>query len=231
MEAWTDAFATWREEIERKVAAGQEDLSGELSRGGRPAARRRPPRRRRRRRSSRLDAAADHLTVDAALDPDLLALVERYPDRRGASTLDAPLDVDVDRPRARFGAWYELFPRSWGGLRGVERAIPQLADLGFDVLYLPPIHPIGMTNRKGAQQRAEAGLDDPGSPWAIGSAERRPRRDPPRPRARSRTSTRWSRRRASTASTSRWTSRSSARPTTRGSRSTRSGSTAAPTGR
>ncbi len=78
------------------------------------------------------------------------------------------LEVDVERTRARFGAWYELFPRSWGGLDGVLAELPQLAALGFDVIYLPPIHPIGVTNRKGRNDAPSAAPGDPGSPWAIG---------------------------------------------------------------
>jgi starch synthase (maltosyl-transferring) len=79
--------------------------------------------------------------------------------------------IQVDPVLARFGSWYELFPRSWGGLRGVREQLPALAGLGFDVLYLPPIHPIGVTNRKGPDNSLVAGPGDPGSPWAIGSAE------------------------------------------------------------
>ena len=81
-----------------------------------------------------------------------------------------PLTIEVDRLRARFGSWYELFPRSWGGLRGVEAQLPRLAELGFDVVYLPPIHPIGLTNRKGRNNALTAAPGDPGSPWAIGDA-------------------------------------------------------------
>jgi starch synthase (maltosyl-transferring) len=77
----------------------------------------------------------------------------------------------VDRVRARFGSWYELFPRSFGGLKGVQAQLPRLAELGFDVLYLPPIHPIGRKNRKGRNNALVAGPGDPGSPWAIGAAE------------------------------------------------------------
>jgi starch synthase (maltosyl-transferring) len=76
----------------------------------------------------------------------------------------------VERVLARFGSWYELFPRSWGGLRGTAEQVPALAELGFDVLYLPPIHPIGVKNRKGRNNALSAGPDDPGSPWAIGHA-------------------------------------------------------------
>ena len=90
--------------------------------------------------------------------------------------------IEVDRERARFGAWYELFPRSWGGLRASSSQLPQLAELGFDVIYLPPIHPIGHTNRKGRNNALTAGPTDPGSPWAIGDETRRPRRGPPRAR-------------------------------------------------
>jgi starch synthase (maltosyl-transferring) len=81
------------------------------------------------------------------------------------------LYLEVDRELARFGAWYELFPRSWGGFAGVERLLPRFAELGFDVLYLPPVHPIGTTNRKGRNNALAAGPGDPGSPWAIGGAE------------------------------------------------------------
>ena len=80
---------------------------------------------------------------------------ERIPEER--VTLDEPQTVEVDRLRARFGAWYEMFPRSWGGLQGVERQLPRLAELGFDVVYLPPIHPIGLTNRKGRDNSLTAG--------------------------------------------------------------------------
>jgi len=171
VEAWTDQFATWRSEIERKVAAGQEDFAPELSEGAvllRAIAQRAGDDSVDGRQLHRL---ADHLTVDAALDPALLELAERYPDRTASAVLDAPLQIDVDRVRARFGAWYELFPRSWGGLAGVAAQVPRLAALGFDVIYLPPIHPIGVTNRKGRNNALVAEPGDPGSPWAIGSAE------------------------------------------------------------
>jgi starch synthase (maltosyl-transferring) len=178
VEAWTDTFATWRSEIVRKVQAGQEDLSGELSEGAvlvRQAAERAAE------QGTPAGAAdqawlltiADHLTADAGLDPTLQELVGRYPDRVSSAVaiLDEPVALDVDRVRARFGSWYELFPRSFGGLQGVTTQIPRLAELGFDVLYLPPIHPIGTTNRKGPNNALTAGPKDPGSPWAIGSKD------------------------------------------------------------
>jgi len=178
IEAWIDAFATWRGELQRKVDAGQPDLSGELSEGvvlleeatarARGADDERIGQALTRLRDDDIPAEA---RIEAALDPELFEAVERHPDRSRSTVMEGRLQVDVDRERARFGAWYELFPRSWGGLTGVTEQIPQLAELGFDVLYLPPIHPIGRTNRKGPNNSLIAGPDDPGSPWAIGDGE------------------------------------------------------------
>jgi starch synthase (maltosyl-transferring) len=86
-------------------------------------------------------------------------------------TTSEPVLLWVDRERALVGAWYELFPRSFGGFKDVEARASEVAAMGFDVLYLPPIHPIGMTARKGPDNALVAGPDDPGSPWAIGSHE------------------------------------------------------------
>jgi starch synthase (maltosyl-transferring) len=115
--------------------------------------------------------------VEAALAPDLLERMDRYADRSGA-TVSAPLRVWVDRERARFGTWYEMFPRSAGSdparsgtFREACELLPGIADLGFDVLYLPPVHPIGTSFRKGPNNTLGANAGDPGSPWAIGSAE------------------------------------------------------------
>jgi len=175
IEAWVDAFASWREELARKVGAGQEDLSGELSEGVvlleqaaervSGADRKRIEQALKRLRDTK---APSETRSEAALDPALLEAVERHPDRSSSAVMEQRLHVDVDPVRARYGAWYELFPRSWGGLQGVQRQIPELAELGFDVLYLPPIHPIGLTNRKGVNNALVAQPDDPGSPWAIG---------------------------------------------------------------
>jgi starch synthase (maltosyl-transferring) len=87
------------------------------------------------------------------------------------TSLGRPLSVVVEPAVAAFGAWYELFPRSFGGFDGVRAVLPEIADLGFDVVYLPPIHPIGTTNRKGRNNALVAREGDPGSPWAIGGPE------------------------------------------------------------
>jgi starch synthase (maltosyl-transferring) len=169
--SWVDRFGTWRDELQRKLAAEQGDLKGELSEGrllleqiqehvnteGDAAA------------AGAIGGALDALDSDPeqALTDELYAIVAGHEPRTGKATL-GPLPLRVDRQLARFGSWYELFPRSWGGFKGVEEELPRLAELGFDVLYMPPIHPIGHTNRKGRDNALTAGPGDPGSPYAIG---------------------------------------------------------------
>ena len=146
IEAWVDRYATMLDELDRKLAAGQVDLAGETA-------------------EAELLFGAGDIDEWHAVAPGLGAK-DRY-----GKVSSATLEADVERERARFGAWYELFPRSWGGFKGVEKVLPQLAKLGFDVLYLPPIHPIGTTNRKGRNNAPDAATGDPGSPWAIGGPE------------------------------------------------------------
>jgi starch synthase (maltosyl-transferring) len=168
IQAWVDLFAGWRDELARKVDFGQPDLSGELSEGAvliQAAANRAKGKTKR-----ALEVAAEAIATDphTALAPELLAMVEAVQERHEATELEQPLEVDVDRTLARFGSWYELFPRSWGGFKGVKKQLPRLQELGFDVLYMPPIHPIGHTSRKGRNNTLTAEPGDPGSPYAIG---------------------------------------------------------------
>ena len=142
IETWVDRVASFQEELRRKVAAGQADLTGELSEGA-------------------VLLGEAELTVETALEAPAGA--------RSEKAWSATYTVDADRVLARFGSWYELFPRSWGGFAGVRELLPRFAELGFDVLYLPPIHPIGVTNRKGRNNSETAQPGDVGSPWAIGS--------------------------------------------------------------
>ena len=160
------------------ICTGQTDLGGELSEGAaliRQAAARADGEDRRLLEDAAAlledPAAGERRRIDQALDPELLEACERHPTRARAARMDPPAEVAVDRVRARFGSWYELFPRSWGGFAGVAKQLPRLAELGFDVVYLPPIHPIGQTRRKGRNNALVAAAGDPGSPWAIGSAE------------------------------------------------------------
>jgi starch synthase (maltosyl-transferring) len=142
VEAWVDRVASFQDELRRKVEGGQADVRSELAEGA-------------------LLLGTKTLTVEEAL-------AAPAGDRSGKAT-SAAYTLDVDRELARFGAWYELFPRSWGGFDGVRAQLPRLAELGFDVVYLPPVHPIGTTNRKGRNNALTAANGDPGSPWAIGS--------------------------------------------------------------
>jgi starch synthase (maltosyl-transferring) len=172
---WVDRFQTWRLQLAKRIAAGQ-DVAQELKGGAQlveAAAK----------RAQGVDAAlltkhAEALASGSAtIGKDLIDLMDRYPDRSEAVTYPRELEMLVDPERARFSAWYELFPRSAGEpgrhstFRDVETRLPYIAGMGFDVLYLPPIHPIGHTNRKGANNSIKASPGEPGSPWAIGSEE------------------------------------------------------------
>ena len=176
VQAWTDVFGTWRDELARKVAADQHNLAGEISEGVlllKTAANNATEKADKALIEHAMTALANDDIPEAgkhdvALGPELFAAIERTEPRHGAVSLPEPLPIEVDRVKARFGSWYELFPRSWGGLQGVKRQLPRLAELGFDIVYLPPIHPIGLTNRKGRNNSLTAGPEDPGSPWAIG---------------------------------------------------------------
>jgi starch synthase (maltosyl-transferring) len=174
IEAWTNRYATWRHEVEVKVAAGVDvqlelqegaailaDLAAKVKGAERTALERAAE------AVARTSCSLD-VRLAGACDDAVAALAATIPDTRRSES--APVTVWVDRARAAVGAWYEFFPRSFGGLKGSLPHLEYVADLGFDVVYLPPIHPIGRTNRKGPGNTLDAGPDDPGSPWAIGSA-------------------------------------------------------------
>jgi starch synthase (maltosyl-transferring) len=191
IEAWGDRFKSWRDEFRKKIVAGQ-NLAIEL-RGGvqliEDAARRAPAP-----ASARLAQWARELStsespgpnsqstttplIDLALDEALGNLVMRYSERAFAASPDLSLRVTVDPERARFSTWYEMFPRSCarepgshGTFKDCEAQLPRIAKMGFDVLYLPPIHPIGRSFRKGKNNNPVCLEGEPGSPWAIGAAE------------------------------------------------------------
>jgi len=181
LQAWVDRFESWRQGLAKKLQAGQ-DVAIDLLIGAglvEETANRAPPTDKKRLansisilRSKQPDAG------ETALLPELAALMAKYSDRRWAVTYDKELRVNVDREKARFSTWYEMFPRSCasepgvhGTLRDCEQRLPYVAGMGFDVLYLPPIHPIGRSFRKGKNNELAAGPDDVGSPWAIGAKE------------------------------------------------------------
>jgi starch synthase (maltosyl-transferring) len=184
IEAWTDVFGTWVEEMRRRVAGGQPDLASEIAEGAEQV--RRARERAHGADATALEAALDRLAaadddvgrLGVLLDAGLEPVMARAQERRDRTRLDQELSVIVDRARARFASWYELFPRSQGrapGLHGTFRDVidrlPDIAEMGFDVLYLPPIHPIGRTARKGPDNTLSAAPGDPGSPWAIGGLD------------------------------------------------------------
>ena len=182
IEAWTDPYASWVQDFIKKAAAGR-DVTSDLLEGIRLLEVLST-----RTRGEALDSitrvlakarecivnrpadAADFLGSD-----EIDSIAAEFGERFEANSYSPLIEVMADRPRARFGAWYEIFPRSLGKpsqpgtLRTAEHHLPYVRDLGFDVVYLTPIHPIGQTNRKGPNNRLAADGSSPGSPWAIGS--------------------------------------------------------------
>lgn len=174
--AWMDRFATWQDAFRRRVEGDvpQDELNSELQEG-----------------ISLLEEAAQEATgrdfeqlqayveafekhhYEAALGEDVATLVHRNAPHDQEVTSDR-YEVLVDPPYARSGAWYEFFPRSapseqeHATLDDAAELLPRIAEMGFDVVYLPPVHPIGETNRKGKDNAPVAEEGDPGSPWAIG---------------------------------------------------------------
>ncbi len=179
--AWIDPFLTWRSKFVRRtepddVALALREAAGlvrEAAGRARGASR------------GALLAYAAALESDESLDERrqtalsdaLRELMAGAPDRSLETVYDPPLEAVVERPLARFAAWYEFFPRSFaeaparhGTLKSATRGLRYVADMGFDVVYFPPIHPIGTSHRKGRNNALQAKPDDPGSPWAIGAS-------------------------------------------------------------
>jgi starch synthase (maltosyl-transferring) len=183
VEAWVDRFLTWRRDLAKRIEAEQ-DVAVELLIGAQlveaAAQRAQGPdgaQLLERARMLRGPGAAPALQA-LAQDEVLATLLRRYPDRSRATRYHRDLAVRVDRERARFSAWYELFPRSCAAQPGrhgtfadCAKRLEYVASMGFDVVYLPPVHPIGRGFRKGANNQLTPAADDPGSPWAIGAAE------------------------------------------------------------
>lgn len=180
--AWVDRFATWRSDLQKRVAAGQ-NVSVDLVIGaevvedatnacdGQVA-------RSLARFATLLRSEDSGEAIEVALSGSLADLMRRHAPRRFLTEWATPLKLWVDRPRARFSSWYELFPRSaspdptrHGTLRDVQGRLDSIRAMGFDVLYLPPVHPIGRAFRKGRNNSPAAEAGDVGSPWAIGGPE------------------------------------------------------------
>jgi len=182
--AWVDQFKSWRRDLTKKFQADQE-VSIELLEGAQliTEASQRAPKRERQKMGEWVSTlqstqAAEQAKVQLALSEELSKFMDKYPDRRFATTYPKELVVVVNREKTRFSTWYEMFPRSCalqpgrhGTFKDCEACLPYIAAMGFDVLYFPPIHPIGHTHRKGRNNNPVANPDDPGTPWAIGSEE------------------------------------------------------------
>lgn len=185
--AWVDPFESWRSEMTRRVDPDDVRIAaqvGALEIAAAAARAEGADRTALNRWATELDAVAASPAYDVvslkalALDDEYAELARRHPDRRHQVRHPVELPLVADRERARFSTWYELFPRSTGpapGVHGtfrdVEARLPAIAAMGFDVLYFPPIHPVGREQRKGPNNALEAGPGDVGSPWAIGAAE------------------------------------------------------------
>jgi starch synthase (maltosyl-transferring) len=183
-EAWIDHFLTWHRDLRKRAEAEQEDLDVQLLIGLemiRAAAARANGRDRKRLEHFIGVLESDEEIADKVHDmwsDELRDLMWHNGERRFVTRYGREMAIEVDRPKAAFSTWYELFPRSissppgqHGTFRDVEAQLPRLAKMGFDVLYLPPIHPIGTNFRKGRNNRASSDPNDVGSPWAIGGAE------------------------------------------------------------
>src|SRR5262249_41244144 len=181
----TNRFATWRTGLEKKVAAGQ-DVTTELLEGAelvRAASRstRSAPARASLLMTAKMLAdrreTAIEKRIQRALDDELVSLMDEEDRPRDLRRWPHEFGIIADRERARFSAWYEAFPRSLGMPDDARHGtfcdaaarLPRLAELGFDVVYLPPIHPVGRTFRKGKNNALESTPEDVGSPWAIGN--------------------------------------------------------------
>lgn len=188
-EAWIDPFQSWQHDLAKRVEA-QQDVAVDLQTGANlveaASARATGAAAAQLLKWSALLRGSEVIGLDAriqlALSPALATAMAGYPDRQRSTTYARELVVVVDPEYARYSTWYELFPRSTapaspgepprhGTFRDIEKRLPYVASLGFDVLYLPPIHPIGHTFRKGKNNSTVAGPADPGSPWGIGSED------------------------------------------------------------
>ena len=182
VEAWTDVFATWPEGLKKKVDAGlnvePELLAGSVMiRGASLSSKAAAPRAALSQTAKALadrGASSVEQKLKRAFDPQLVALMHEHCKPQDLTGFGRELSITVDQAKARFSSWYEFFPRSCatnrhGTFADAAKALPRIAELGFDVAYLPPIHPIGRTHRKGKNNSLTPRPDDVGSPWAIGN--------------------------------------------------------------
>jgi starch synthase (maltosyl-transferring) len=182
LEGWVDYFKTWQKGFKKKFEAGYDTrvellIGADLIDNSLSIASK-TDRKRLEELSNILKGNNVEEAISFALGDELTNLMDKNPDKASSTRFEKEFRVVVDRPRALFSAWYERFPRSTSSLPGkhgtfkdLEKLLPEIARMGFDVLYLPPIHPIGKIHRKGKNNSSDAKPEDVGSPWAIGSEE------------------------------------------------------------
>ncbi len=195
IEAWGDPFFSWLHDFERRLSGDQSSFETEFIEGHQillsaseralDCGKKKPPASAQS-DSDKLKQLADALSspespnsiVELLKTPDVFSLIRRWPDRQLSSSLESPLPLVIERAKARFSAWYEFFPRCAEGradkhstFRDCLPRIQDAADMGFDVVYFPPIHPIGRAHRKGKNNSVTCEPGEPGSPWAIGATE------------------------------------------------------------
>jgi starch synthase (maltosyl-transferring) len=182
--AWVDRFKTWQQDMAKKVKAKQ-DVSVDLivgvqmiEEGSRRAGKRDAGTMQDWVETLHSTKVSPSAKAHLALSKKVTAVMNKYADRQDAANYPTELAVVVDPEKARFSTWYEMFPRSCtsdsshhGTFKDCEKRLAYIVEMGFDVLYLPPIHPIGLTSRKGKNNNPVAKATDPGTPWAIGSEE------------------------------------------------------------
>ncbi len=182
VEGWVDAFTTWRNAMKKRIDAGQETHVERMAGSALVAAAAKRAKKEDAQRlkefSIKLNDPDQQAASAASLDPALETLMRTYAEHTYSTRYAKELSVSVSRERAAFSAWYEIFPRSCsptpgqhGTFKDCEAWLPYIASMNFDVLYLPPIHPIGHAFRKGKNNAEKAEPDDVGSTWAIGSEE------------------------------------------------------------
>jgi len=182
--AWVDRFKTWQQDMLKRVEAKQ-DVSVDflvgaqlIEEASQRAGKSDAGNMQKWAESLRSKQMSPSAKAKLALGNKVMAVMAKYSDRRFAVTYPKELIVVVDREKARFSTWYEMFPRSCmpgpvrhGTFKNCETRLPYVSEMGFDVLYFPPIHPIGYTSRKGKNNTSTAKAGAPGTPWAIGSQE------------------------------------------------------------
>lgn len=178
LRGWVDHFTTWKKDLKKRLDAKQNVTVELLIGAGIIDENAKNAKDEDKSKIANFSEKIRNGDADSAFDDQLSLLMNKYTDRSLATVFPDEYEIWVESPRALFSSWYELFPRSasqipgkHGTFKDVENLLPEISEMGFDVIYFPPVHPIGITNRKGKNNSTISSPEDPGSPWAIGSKE------------------------------------------------------------